>query len=996
MNLVYSFCKKFGLLITIMIVVGGAATSSNALATQNDVALLTTSGSGQILREWWSGVTGTTITSLTNDPNFPEAPSDSDLLSAFQTPSNWADNYGTRMRGYIHPPVDGTYTFWIASDDKSELWLSSDHNPANASRIANVPDFTNPGQWDKYASQQSVSIPLEAGQRYYIEALHKESGFGDHLSVAWQIPNESQSVIDGIYLSPFTRAFANVALNGSATQSSTRNSTFSYVASNAIDGNTDGMNVNNSISHTDEDFQAWWEVDLGENYYLDVVQLWNRTDCCEDRLTDFYVLVSEFPFDSQDLGETLEQEGVSAYFFDGQAGRSENIFTRAMGRFVRVQLTDTNFLNLAEVQVWGTAVSQTACDTLFQEADAGAFSGAFEVGIDPLANNGFYTHVPEDSPVEFFDGLSDNFMSYCVTIESAGLYQINSQIYAEDGGSNSFYVTIDDLPADGFIWDFEPITAVYAQDYVSDDVQGIDPYQLFLTAGEHTLHIYQREDGARLDWFEFELINNTPLVTNPGNQVNTVGENVSLQISASDEDGDTLSYSATDLPDGLEINSQTGLISGTVVEVGFYNVTIFVDDGMSGTTSITFNWTVEDLPNTPPVIVKPRNQFSTVGETVSLQIEASDADDDELAYSATGLPAGLTINEDSGLISGTLTTVQTRTVTVSVDDQNGDMDSTSFRWTVNESPNTPPELTQPANQTNIIGDAVSLQIEATDVDGQALTYEASGLPDGLSINGDTGLISGVLTAVQSKSVTIVVDDSNGGTASATFSWTVNDVPNSAPVVTNPGAQMGEKGDAVSLTITATDADNDSLQFGASGLPNGLSINTQSGHISGVLTAVGTFQVTVTADDGQESGQASFVWEVEEPEPPVVTEFFMYLPIIKNNVKLDEPNNSCAQAYAFELNTLQKFFHEDQEDWYRVTVSSPQNLQVALTNFTASGQIVVYRGSCANLVFLQNNGNFSQTKLINLPNAPAGTYFIRVITDDNYNEVTPYSLIVNGS
>ena len=79
------------------------------------------------------------------------APNLTDTLPSFEAPTNWADNYGTRMRGYITAPVTGSYTFWIASDNNSELWLSINDNPANKVSIAAVPDWTDSRQWDKYS-----------------------------------------------------------------------------------------------------------------------------------------------------------------------------------------------------------------------------------------------------------------------------------------------------------------------------------------------------------------------------------------------------------------------------------------------------------------------------------------------------------------------------------------------------------------------------------------------------------------------------------------------------------------------------------------------------------------------------------------------------------------------------------------------------------------------------------------------------------------------------
>ena len=162
-------------------------------------------GSGEVLREWWSGIGGTSIADLTGNVNYPDNPTGSDNRPSFEGPINWANDYGSRMRGYLYPPFSGDYTFWLASDDNGELWLSTDEDPANVQRIATVPGWSASREWDKFPEQQSVAIRLESGRRYYIEALMKEAGGGDNIAVAWQTPFAPRAVIDGAYLStPFT------------------------------------------------------------------------------------------------------------------------------------------------------------------------------------------------------------------------------------------------------------------------------------------------------------------------------------------------------------------------------------------------------------------------------------------------------------------------------------------------------------------------------------------------------------------------------------------------------------------------------------------------------------------------------------------------------------------------------------------------------------------------------------------------------------------------
>ncbi|MFN8490619.1 MAG: PQQ-dependent sugar dehydrogenase [Caldilineaceae bacterium] len=178
---------------------------NNSAAPSTDASTPTGAGAGKILREWWSGVSGKTIADLTESPQFAKRPTGSELLPNFEAPANVGDDYGTRIRGYLYPPVTGQYRFWIAGDDSAQLWLSTNDNPANRQLIASASQWTRSRQWDKYTEQQSVLITLQAGKRYYIEALHKEADQKDNLAVAWQIPGGSPTVIDGAYLTPVSQ-----------------------------------------------------------------------------------------------------------------------------------------------------------------------------------------------------------------------------------------------------------------------------------------------------------------------------------------------------------------------------------------------------------------------------------------------------------------------------------------------------------------------------------------------------------------------------------------------------------------------------------------------------------------------------------------------------------------------------------------------------------------------------------------------------------------------
>ncbi len=147
----------------------------------------------------------------------------------------------------------------------------------------------------------------------------------------------------------------NVALGKSATQSSNFGSDLRFSrASNAVDGNTNGNHADGSVTHTQNNAQAWWQVDLGSVQPISQIAIWNRTDCCSERLTNFYILVSDTPFNSTSLDAARSQSGVSSYLVSGQAGRPTTLDINRSGRYVRAQLVGTNYLSISEVQVWNT------------------------------------------------------------------------------------------------------------------------------------------------------------------------------------------------------------------------------------------------------------------------------------------------------------------------------------------------------------------------------------------------------------------------------------------------------------------------------------------------------------------------------------------------------------------------------------------------------------------------------------------------------------------
>src|SRR5665213_3072579 len=212
---------------TQQIYLNGPVQAGLAVTAHNNAALNTatftnvncTSQAFGIYRQLWTNLNsslGNTLVVLTNttyNPNWPNNPSAgyTHIYTNFDTEVNsgW-NNYGQRLRAFVVPPMSGNYTFWIASDDSSLFLFSTNENPANEAQVASVTSWTSWQAFNDEPTQQSAPIYLQAGQRYYMEALMQQGGGGDDLTVQWQLPNGTIELpmttpsASGTLLIPFT------------------------------------------------------------------------------------------------------------------------------------------------------------------------------------------------------------------------------------------------------------------------------------------------------------------------------------------------------------------------------------------------------------------------------------------------------------------------------------------------------------------------------------------------------------------------------------------------------------------------------------------------------------------------------------------------------------------------------------------------------------------------------------------------------------------------
>jgi subtilisin family serine protease len=376
------------------------------------------------------------------------------------------------------------------------------------------------------------------------------------------------------------------------------------------------------------------------------------------------------------------------------------------------------------------------------------------------------------------------------------------------------------------------------------------------------------------------------VVTNPGRQSTTVGVPVHLArirtIGSS-----SVQYTATGLPPGLSIDPATGVISGTPGATGTTTVTVTVTNG-TASTSTSFIWDVIAAAITDKITInQPGSQSVPKNAPLWLKMIATSADTTQsVSFSANGLPAGLSINADTGVISGTPTSSGTSRVTITASDSNVSA-SASYLWQIADGPilglngvcadTGGPTVgsdktaimwvcNQASQQRWSVRDDGELEVLAkcmtpaaaatgslvlmSDCSGAATQKWQPG-SGGTLKNPATGLCLNAASSANRTQFTLETCNGSGHQV-----WTL---PSTPAAVTHPGEQIFWFTGAVNLSMAADSAPR---TYQASGLPAGLSIDSVTGKITGKPTTLGEGLaiVTATASSGT-SGAAAFTWSV---------------------------------------------------------------------------------------------------------------------------------------
>ncbi len=286
--------------------------------------------------------------------------------------------------------------------------------------------------------------------------------------------------------------------------------------------------------------------------------------------------------------------------------------------------------------------------------------------------------------------------------------------------------------------------------------------------------------------------NRAPTITGTPASSVVAGQPYSFTPSASDADGDALSFSIQNRPAWATFASSTGQLSGTPTRTqvgGYGNILISVSDGKTWTALPAFGVTVSAAPNRAPVIGGQPATTVVAGQAYSFTPNASDPDGDMLSFAVTAKPAWASFDASTGRLSGTPSAAQVGSspgIRISVTDGKTFSELAPFSITVTQAPNQAPTITGAPASSVVAGQPYAFTPIASDADGDALTFSIQNRPAWAMFASSTGQLSGTPTSAQVGSypnIVISVSDGKTSTALSPFGVAVSAAPNRAPTIT---------------------------------------------------------------------------------------------------------------------------------------------------------------------------------------------------------------------
>ena len=339
--------------------------------------------------------------------------------------------------------------------------------------------------------------------------------------------------------------------------------------------------------------------------------------------------------------------------------------------------------------------------------------------------------------------------------------------------------------------------------------------------------------------------NQAPTLTAIGDQTVAEGSLLTIPLVGADEDGDALTYAVEGPPAGAALSGSTFTWEPSHTQAGEYSVTFTVADEHGGVARETIILTVGET-NQAPELADVGNQNAGVGKVLTIILEGSDVDGDELTYSIEGEPTGASLSEQTFSWKPSATQVGTYEITFTVEDGRGGSDSQSV--TINVEANQIPELASIGHQTIGEGKVLMIILEGRDADGDELTYSIEGEPTGASLSEQTFSWKPSATQVGTYEVTFTVEDGRGGSDSQNV--TINVEANQIPELASIGPHTAEEGSALMIVLEGSDADGDALTYAVERPPTGAVLSEQTFRWTPSYSQSGEYEITFTVEDGR--------------------------------------------------------------------------------------------------------------------------------------------------
>ena len=323
--------------------------------------------------------------------------------------------------------------------------------------------------------------------------------------------------------------------------------------------------------------------------------------------------------------------------------------------------------------------------------------------------------------------------------------------------------------------------------------------------------------------------NRPPQITSSPALVTVVGRDYAYNARATDADGDPLFWSLRTAPAGMSLDAQLGLVRWQPLaeQIGDHEVILDVFDAQGAAASQAFTIQVNAL-NTPPEIVSVPPTIAAAGSNYFYLVQASDPENDPLTFVLTNTPVGMAINPTNGLITWTPTRAQLgeHQVVVTVADDFGGTASQEYTLTVvDTAPNDPPQFTSQPRFLAHVGTNYTYDANATDPDGDTVTFSLPVAPAAMSIVGGSGLVQWTPTAGQvgAHPVRVLASDGQGNGAYQQFTVTVVS-DNRTPLITSAPAGPASVGLPYAYDVLASDPDGDPLTYALTQAPTGMTID----------------------------------------------------------------------------------------------------------------------------------------------------------------------------